>query len=174
MSTRSVIARATKTGFSGTYHHWDGYPKALGATLWEVYHGHFKRDLTAMLDFLVDQHIWSTINGADFSMPPGFREHVSGRDQPHGPECFCHGDRHEKRWTLTERTASASGCEFAYVFDVDQKTMNIMGSYRDNGNKMIGQFGHGDPEASWSTIATVDLEGEEPDFSKIQELAFST
>lgn len=75
MSTRSVIARATSSGFTGVYHHWDGYPSGLGATLFELFNGHFKRDLSKMLGYLIDQHPagWSTINGADFDLEPGYK-----------------------------------------------------------------------------------------------------
>lgn len=76
MSTRSVIARKTPSGFKGVYHHWDGYPSGLGATLFGLFNGHFKRDLNAMMKYLVDDHPagWSTINGADFTLPPGPRK----------------------------------------------------------------------------------------------------
>lgn len=77
MSTRSVIGRTTDHGrtFTGVYHHWDGYPQCLGATLWELYREHFGRDLPTMLAVLIDQHPagWSTINDADWSLPSGPR-----------------------------------------------------------------------------------------------------
>lgn len=75
MSTRSVIARKTQTGFTGVYHHWDGYPSGLGAMLFELRNGHFKRDTQAMLRYLIDEHPagWSTIINADFSLPSGPR-----------------------------------------------------------------------------------------------------
>jgi hypothetical protein len=71
MSTRSVIARKTQSGFIGVYHHWDGYPSGLGATLFEVRNGYFKGDTQKMLQFLIDEHPagWSTIVAADFTVP---------------------------------------------------------------------------------------------------------
>lgn len=77
MSTRGAIARATGVGqFAGRYHHWDSYPSGLGATLHELYNGFFACDVRAMLRTLIDEHPagWSTINGADFSLAPGFRD----------------------------------------------------------------------------------------------------
>jgi hypothetical protein len=77
MSTRSCIARLTgPETFKGVYHHWDGYPTGLGATLWRLYHGFFQQDLEKMLGFLIDSHPagWSTINDADFTLEPGFGE----------------------------------------------------------------------------------------------------
>src|SRR5262245_14061429 len=38
MSTRSIVARATDTGFTdGTYVHWDGYPTARGPILQHLF-----------------------------------------------------------------------------------------------------------------------------------------
>jgi hypothetical protein len=78
MSTRGAIVRFTNgeiTEFAGRYHHWDSYPRSLGATLWKLYHGHFQKDLKAMLQFLIDDHPagWSTINNKDFALETGYQ-----------------------------------------------------------------------------------------------------
>lgn len=170
MSTRSVIARKTGPGtFKGVYHHWDGYPGGLGATLFSLFNGHFKKQLKPMLEFLIDQHPagWSTIQGADFTLPAGFRENDwKDADKPHGPACYCHGDRREKGRHLTQANASDSGCEYAYVFS-DGDKMEILSSYCGDGAKMIGMFGCGDPDATWSVIGEVDLNGPEPKWDKM-------
>lgn len=222
MSTRSVIARKNGTsGFIGVYHHWDGYPSGLGATLHELRNGHFQGSTEHMLRFLIDEHPagWSTINGADFSQPPGARPDMhkqlcrdcyrpiwthykqyynescplwveAGKpplpgkvpmdtyklfpcsalpvEVKCGPVCFV--DKSVKEPSLTEQNSSECGCEYAYVFD-DQDTMLIMVSYCGNGDKMIGMFGCGDPEAKWRTIAEVNLNAEAPDWKEINELA---
>ena len=64
------------TEFEGRYHHWDSYPSGLGATLWNLYHGHFQKDLNQMLQVLIDEHPagWSTINNKDFAKDPGFED----------------------------------------------------------------------------------------------------
>lgn len=164
MSTRSVIARKTQSGFSGVYHHWDGYPTALGATLFALFNGHFKRDLPAMLKYLIDEHPagWSTINGADFSKEPGF-------DNDGAPQCYCHGSRKEKANSAwTEKNSQASGCEWAYVFD--GTNMLVLSSYHPEGGKMIGMFGCGDADAKWYQVATVDLNATEPDWESIEKM----
>jgi len=87
MSTRGAIARViirrnktqkNKTqkngtmGFKGVYHHWDSYPSGLGATLYDLRNGHFKKNTKEMLKYLINDcpQGWSTINNSDFSLPP--------------------------------------------------------------------------------------------------------
>lgn len=161
MSTRSVIARKTATGFKGSYHHWDGYPSGLGATLFALYNGHFHKDLPAMLKVLIDEHKgWSTINNADFNLEPGFGNQGA-------PQCYCHGERHEKCGYITEKTAQGSGCEWAYVFG---DKMLVLSSYHSEGRKMVGMFGCGNPDAEWYHIASVDLNAPEPDWEAIEKM----
>ena len=73
MATRSEIFGPDGRG---RYHHWDGYPTALGKTLWSLYHNHFKRNIQEMRKVLLEDHPagWSTINEADWSLEPGFNE----------------------------------------------------------------------------------------------------
>jgi hypothetical protein len=160
MGTRGVIARHTGEGkFKGRYHHWDSYPSGLGKTLFHVRLKEFNSDTEAMLKFLLDDHIgWSSINDSDWKEEPGYGEE--------GPQCYCHGERDELGWWSTEKDASESGCEWAYVFK--DTTMLILSSYTSSGNKMIGMFGFGDPNATWKCVAMIDLDGEEPDWKAIE------
>ena len=210
MSTRSVIARKTASGFTGIYHHWDGYPAGLGSTLFRIHRGVFNGNTNRMLEYLIDNHPcgWSTINSADWTLPAGPKpdhnlqicvrcgkptwKHYSqyfkdtfqpwidaGRpdcpptitegsallmdhspddgDPPHGPVCFT-----DHPAECDETNAQESGCEFAYAFDGD--TMHVYSSYCENGIKMIGAFGCGDPNARWKEIAVIYLNGPEPDW----------
>ena len=213
MSTRAVIARATTEGFTGVYHHRDGYPSGLACNLWALYHGHFEGDLQAMCKTLIDDHPtgWSTIHG-DWTLEPGFQEMFqgpctvcgkdhwehyyqyfasNGRDltrgaaakmaagnyqaldhhfkeiqRPKPPECYCHG-RNEPAWEVTQNNASGSGCEWAYVFD-QGPVLVVLSSYRQDGQKMIGFFGAGDPAAKWVEVARIPLEGKEPDWVRVE------
>jgi hypothetical protein len=85
------------------------------------------------------------------------------------PQCYCHGERSEPELLVTDANASGMGCEYAYVFNKERRTMTILSSYCDDGAKMIGMFGMGDPEAKWCEIATVNLDGPEPDWDKIEK-----
>ena len=77
MSTRAAIARWTNIAngeWAGRYHHWDGYPCGLGATLYHLVRRRVIGDLEMTIQMLVDEHPagWSTINGADWSKQPGY------------------------------------------------------------------------------------------------------
>lgn len=191
MSTRGAIARLTNVVplcFAGRYHHWDSYPSGLGRTLWHLYHGPFKRDLKKMLNILIDEHPagWSTINGADFTLTAGFDEWNPDVEQPDveqmdRPQCYCHGDRNEEEWLVTEENAAGSGVEWVYVFtsvgandpakEVSIQrydTMLVLSSYTQSGDKMIGMFGQGDSEAVWLLVAIIDLDDPEPDWEHLE------
>jgi len=153
MSTRSVIARKTESGFRGVYHHWDGYPSGLGQTLFNVRRWVFGGDTNSMLAYLIDAHPagWSTVNGCRW---------FDAR-----PRCYCHNDRNEPPCEMTEANASGSGCEYVYVFDAEGSRMTILSSHSGSA-KMIGMFGLGDPEAHWVEVKSLDLDSEvEPEWS---------
>lgn len=133
MSTRGAIARPAGDGWEGRYHHFDSYPAALGATLWDLYHGHFGRDLAAMQKFLIDDHPagWSSIIATDLSAPAGF-------GSARGPECYCHGSRRDPKQLLSCNCPSEAvmiecgplTIEWAYVLGPGGIVV-----YRSNGRK---------------------------------------
>jgi len=154
MSTRGCIARLrgrTPLAFKGVYHHWDSYPSGLGQTLFRLRNQGFKGDTAALLKALIDEHPagWSTVVGSD------------------QPQCYCHDDRHEAGFAVTHKNAAQSGIEYAYLFRGAQ--MVIAGSFCGSGNKMIGMFGCGDPDAVWSVIAEINLDGPEPDWKALDQ-----
>ena len=167
MSTRGAIVRFTNgelTHFAGRYHHWGSYPSGLGATLWALYHGHFQRDLRRMLEVLIDEHPagWSAINHEDWNLSPGY----GLGDRAH-PQCYCHGDRSEEGHLVTHESAAGIGCEYVYGFD-EGPTLVVLASFCEDGNKMIGMFGSGDPKAVWKEIGRVPLNEPEPDWERIE------
>ncbi len=179
MSTRSCIARIKGDGFEGVYHHWDGYPTALGKTLWDLAHARPDNDVgeatKQMLRLLIDRHPagWSSINGdVDWSQEPGFRE--GGFDNGRGPECYCHGGRHEEAQAITQD--DDMGMEWAYVFDENAPTMTVLERVRSDGKSAIGFFGTlgTDPETgerndAWSIRGVFYLNGPEPDWKLVSD-----
>lgn len=165
MSTRAVIARKTgpKT-WRGVYHHWDGCPSRLGRYLWEHLQPRASLDilsgsqrnggmLEAALSSVIDKHPrgWSTLMDLI-------------------PKCFCHsmGEGIEGDPELDHSTAAGCGCEYAYVFDTENQTMEVLSSYTPKGEKMIGAFGSGDPASEWRRIAMIDLTvPESPDWGSM-------
>lgn len=175
MATRGCIARRTgEHSFAGIYHHWDSYPSGLGKTLFGLYNGFFQRDLDAMLRMLLDEHPagWSTINGADFSLPAGYVNDPIDRisdEVATGPRCYCHGDRHETSdGHVTEKNADETGCEYVYILDAQERVgecsqqvvvpavrMLIATSYR-------GKASFPDKFGKFRTIKIVNLDDDEP------------
>jgi hypothetical protein len=92
MGTRSIIAKPQGDGWEGAYHHWDGYPSALGVTLLELHATHFGGDVDAMIRYLIDDEPvgWSTINRADWSLPKSW-------DDDHDPASPC-GECGQEIW----------------------------------------------------------------------------
>ena len=228
MSTRAAVAvwtsRSTRE-WAGRYHHWDGYPSGLGATLFSLVRGKAIGDLEATLRVLIEKHPagWSTINGADWQKPPGYEddgtvcckkcgrcnwEHYAQHyntperqkqleeilaalapakaerirkkeefllwhpfeydfERQKRPACYCHGDRHEEPWELTQGTAAECGVEWAYVFDVVSRTMTVLEAVAD-GRHSVGMFGCGNPEAAWRERAEVFLNNPEPDWRALE------
>ena len=166
MSTRGCIARLTSRSpisFEGVYHHWDSYPSGLSHMLYLLWNQDFHRDTQAMLRKLIDAHGagWSTIIGCRFK---GGQSDTGGS---RSPSCYCHGGRSESAWRVTEKNASGSGVEYVYAFEGD--TMVVLGSFVEEGQKMIGMFGCGDPNASWRIMAEINLLGREPDWEALDE-----
>lgn len=162
MSTRGCIARITgPSTFAGRYHHWDSYPEGLGKALYEAYNGHFKKDVKAMLKYLIDDHPagWSSILRGNFDVAPGY--------DGAGPNCYCHGSRSEEAAPqLTEQDASDVGVEYVYAFNPETNIMLILSSHlKEGGAKMIGMFGSGakGKDVDWRIIGRVDLNGPVPD-----------
>jgi hypothetical protein len=166
MSTRGVIARATgEAKFKGVYHHADSYCEGLGDTLISLYRGHFKRDLDSMLRVLIDEAPcgWSTIVHKDFSLKPGYTwqkarkgeesfEVYSKRPDYRRPQRF-----EDHPFEITEN--DDTDCEFAYVFDVENKTMHVL----DRAKQPQGTGYY------WRDTGRIELDSDQlPDWDEIQ------
>jgi len=175
MSTRGCIARVggkEPLKFRGVYHHWDSYPSGLGRTLFRLWNTHFKGDTEAMLRVLIDSHPagWSTVVERDFDLKPGWCDVRGQGGASNRPLCYCHGGRHEKGWQVSESNAAGSGVEYVYAFS--GSTMFILGSFCDDGSKMVGMFGYGDPGAAWRVLAEINLAGAQPNWAALDERSY--
>jgi hypothetical protein len=138
MATRGVIARSYdgKT-WRGRYHHFDSYPTGLGVALQDCLR-YFNGDIEKMLEYLIDQHPagWSTILGSDFGLPAGFKTFRSVEEWPvpHQPLCYCHGERNEQEFTITNEDDTDT--EFAYVYDFAARKLRIL-TKRPWGNRWV-------------------------------------
>ena len=178
MSTRSIIARQHSNGFTGTYHHWDGYPSGLGYTLWHMYRDNIydnpKFELNDMMELLIDDHPsgLSSINGVDWSQPIGYVADYNKGRELNSPQCFCHGDRSE---TVDQPYTDQTDCgaEFAYTFekdlDIETDVMHIYEKQYDDGRHTTEFFGMTTDNTKWRLIKTIDLFDEnEPNWVEIQ------
>ncbi len=167
MATRSVILRETQAGPFGVYHHGDSYPTGLGKHLWKTLHGHFKGDVEQMLKWLIDEHPggWSTIVGTDPKIKAGYAnapKNTFTADKKltkayeryqKKPKCYCHGTRSEKGGIATLRDARGYGAEWAYVFDIEKRTLAIYD---------VSRVGVEVP------VKIVDLDGDEPAWERLE------
>ena len=74
---------------------------------------------------------------------------------PHGPVCG-HGVGSDNN-LLTEQNAAECGVEYVYAFTPDGKKMVVLSSISENGEKMVGMWGRGDPNSEWKVIGELCL-----------------
>lgn len=157
MGTRGIIARVTPKGWLGRYHHWDSYPKGLGKTLFDLANGYFKGRLAEMMRVLTVEHkSWSTINGKDFSLPPGYidpgsvQSEVAEAFDARVPQCHCHGGRHDEGWIVRPEDEPQ---EWAYVVNAKKGTMDVL---------------WGNEKKEWEFVQTVAFAQAEPDWKLLE------
>lgn len=174
----------------GTIDHSDGYPRGVGKTLYDLYHGHFQHDIERMMHYLIDEHPggWSCIIGYNLAKKAGWRDDEYGagyrrlerkftrpdgtrdleglyahRAKYFGPMCYCHGDRTEgwdEPFILTDQDRETD-TEWAYAINERTHKMHIYKAYYAN------------HDTYWTWVCAVDLEGEEPEWGVIQEAGYA-
>lgn len=154
MATRGAIVRLTDDGFVGVRHQRYSMPEALGKQLWDLYQGHFNKDLAAMMTFLIDTHPggWSSIVGADFTLPPNYQ----GDANQVGPQCYCHGRMSAGAYPITPKTIFEQNLAWTYAFDVENKLMWVI--YNDLTTKQLDR----------EQVVRVSLADDEPDWKLIR------
>lgn len=166
MSTRSCIAKPHGDGWTGRYHHSDGYPSGLGSTLWKAYHETFAGDVKALRELLIDSEAasagWSSINGADLTQPPQWGGRNFGDEPSEGPlSYFARGeapsDPHVCTCPSSETECDPLSIEWAYV--LTDQALVVFKSVPGKGpegyeHRMVGAY-------PWN--------GKEPDWNKVEE-----
>lgn len=156
MSTRGVIGiyeRADAVTWRGVYHHFDSYPRGLGATLWNAYHQVFKGDLIAMMKLLIEDHPagWSNINRCDLTLPPIWDDSPE-RYASHAPQSYT--VRGEEPSIITQ-VSDYGWLEWAYLFNPVVPHMDVF--------SIDGKY------LRW--VTTVDLCDVEPEWDVLQSCA---
>lgn len=156
MATRGAICSLTqdKKGFRGVRHQRYSMPEALGKQLWDLYHGHFEKDLEKMLGFLINDHPggWSSIVGADFSLPASYQM----SKERFGPMCLCHGRLSAPDHPITAKSVFEFNLAWTYVFNVEARELGIV--YNDLKSNLLAE----------KNTLILDLEGDEPDWKMIR------
>ena len=164
MSTRSCIARPIGDEWEGRYHHSDGYPTGLGDELWHLVQAW---GVEMARTRLIDEHPagWSSILGADWSMPPGYRTR-SNFDDLLGPRCYCHGDRAERENMIHSRDEENGEAplfiEWVYVLG----TLGLTVYAHEEGKGLLKS---GVPAYRWRVVNMFPWDGEEPDWAAMEE-----
>jgi hypothetical protein len=132
-----------------------------------------------MLKYLIDDHPagWSFLGmpvseggDTDYKMPAGYiSDHTSlyekkpngdadwSKPIPHGPRCFCHGDRSIESSVIAS-TESPDGLQWAYVIDPGARTMRVLKAfYALDGNATY-----------WQEVSVVDLDGPAPKWEFVE------
>ncbi|MEY9936992.1 hypothetical protein [Streptacidiphilus sp. MAP5-3] len=104
MSSRSIIAIPTGSGFSGRYVHHDGHPSVRVPLLLALHRQRFDGNTQAMADLLVHDH------------PAGWAD-LPTLTRLGG--CYCHGPRNDDPQLLTERHADPLWHEAVYILHPD-------------------------------------------------------
>jgi len=155
VSTRAAIAKPNGDGWIGRYHHFDGYPSGLGATLWSAYHEHFRGDIKAMRAYLIDSPEasagWSSINDRDLSQP------AMWEGKGNGPlSYFVRGeapsDPHQCSCPSPESKCDPLFIEWAYV--LADHSLIIFSAIQGKGpegyeHRLVGQIPWDAPEPNW-------------------------
>lgn len=195
MATRAAIVRLGADGsFAGRYHHWDGYPRGLGAALFDAYRRPFQRDLGRMLKVLIDDHPagWSNIVGANWRKKPGFlaeptcavckKSNVAHLTWPagfgpgQGVACTGHDALGHAFVSKADDRPSCycHGARHEQASTVTESTADgldyVYGFDVVDGRPtmfILAPFGREGSDAEWGLVRWVDLDGPEPDWSEM-------
>lgn len=143
MSTRSVVARKStdpKKVYQGVYCHWDGYPTARGAKIWEIVYKDFIGN-KGKIGVQNDGELKTALEGFCKIYIDGHK----GGWSAFGKECYCHTPEFVMRdgvrdCIVTGDTNSPLFHEYVYIIDPETATMQIL-AMKDFGKEYPSQGG---------------------------------
>lgn len=185
MSTRSCIARKVDGGWTGVYHHSDGYPTGLGCYLFRLLHHKFGGDLERFLNYAIDQHPggWSHIFPGGVVGPGEWWQANAMKSQ-----CHCHGYFKKRDGAIDMRHTSEYtdhlSIEWVYIFDPQARKMLVL-EHKEVAHPELGEKAtcikpwtlkqlDGSVEQMGNTyyvhrqVAEIDLDGPEPEWWAIE------
>ena len=194
MNTSAAIAVWTnkdKNEWAGRIHYLDGTPSGLGASLYQLVRDETLGDLATTLRVLIHDHPagWHMITRANWRQRPGYQKVDKERhpfdydfEKRRRPQCYCHRDRHEEPWELTQLDAAKAGAEWSYVFDARRRTMSVLEAVADGRHARRGltltEMLAGQPrsvqitgcnaDATFLERAVVFLDNPEPDWETLE------
>lgn len=123
MSTTAYIGRPHGEDWIAVYHHFDGYPEGLGLTLVGLLDAlPFSGDYSALVRRLIDEEPvgWSTIVGADFTLPNAFTPYGEPMPSPPPPQSYtARGERPTRGADNHLRGPVVPGHTFLYLLHPD-------------------------------------------------------
>jgi hypothetical protein len=142
MATRAAIAKRREGGWTGVYHHWDGYPTCLGAHLWDLLHNRYAGNMGRLVADVIDAHPggWSHLMDGNICKPVPGGQALTTEVIGHGPACYCHtyaaadyGDNVIHGCECSDPAITEPSCdplfiEWVYVFDTDRNILEVLTS----------------------------------------------
>jgi hypothetical protein len=152
MSTRSVIAEPTPTGWEGVYCHWDGYPSCRAAQLWTTYQE--LGSASAVREYALRGEWSSFVPPSEFDAD-GQAEVRDGWITSDGDDC---------------------GTEWAYVIEDDALVIfeRRFGTPDDDQGHDVGMFGLGasdlDEGGYWQQVGSYSWADQEPEWESVERV----
>jgi len=193
MSTRGCVAIGKEDGFCGVYNHYDSYPTGLGHEIWKELQklkkngtlDQFPQSLLAFDDWR------NYLNGGrcPYCGKKGFGQACSISGKLFGDldkeilnnikrtgfpdpdsKYHSHGELTDK---ITSENCDPLFIEWVYVVEVEKHRMDILCSTRDGGWHEE-DLGNGQtfrrPNYKHVLVTTIDLNGKEPNWKKIEQM----
>ncbi len=171
MSTRSLLAYKTQTGFEGCYCHWDGYPTNRGKQIWEI----------IMQQFILNKGKIGVVNDGSTALQSFVDIYIKGHRggwSAFPTECYCHSaefvmrDGVHDNWE-TNKDTDPLFIEWVYVIAIENKKLIIYTGGRARGEhkeENIKGEKYTSPNYKHYIVCELDInpDEKEPDWESIE------